>query len=47
MAMSAIDKRRKVRALESRRDQLLVMQTKNRDDLVTVRANLKHMRKAG
>jgi len=42
-----VDHRRKVRALEAKRDELIVSQEKTKQQLVTVRADLKHQRKLG
>lgn len=47
MATNNVEKRRKVRALEARRDALMVTAAKNKNELVKVRADLKHTRKAG
>lgn len=46
MAKSNIDKRRKVRALEAKRDKLLESKQKSVTGLATVRAELKQLRKS-
>lgn len=47
MATNSVEHRRKVRALEAKRDQLIQTQEKTRQQLAVVRADLKHQRKAG
>jgi hypothetical protein len=47
MAKSTIQHRRKVRELEAKRDRLMESQSKNKNELVKVRAELKQMRRAG
>lgn len=42
---ASIDKRRRVRALEAKRDSLLEAQTKNKTELAKVRAELATARK--
>jgi hypothetical protein len=42
---SSMDKRRKIRALEARRDALLAAQSKAKTNLAVVRAELKQARK--
>jgi hypothetical protein len=44
---SSVDHRRKIRALEAKRDALIQASEKNRQQLTLVRADLKHQRKAG
>lgn len=44
---STVQHRRKVRALEAKRDALLQAQEKNKLQLTLVRADLKHQRKVG
>jgi hypothetical protein len=44
MAKTSIDKRRKVRELEARRDALLVSKQKNVTELAKVRAELKSVK---
>lgn len=44
---SSVEHRRKVRALEAKRDALIQAQEKTRQQLILVRADLKHQRKAG
>lgn len=44
---SSVAQRRKVRALEARRDQLIETKEKTTKLLAVVRAELKHQRKAG
>lgn len=44
---SSVDHRRKIRALEAKRDALIQAGEKNRQQLTLVRADLKHTRKAG
>jgi len=44
---SSVEHRRKVRALEAKRDALIQAQEKTRQQLTLVRADLKHQRKAG
>lgn len=46
-AKSSVAQRRKVRALEARRDQLIETKEKAVKLLAVVRAELKHQRKAG
>jgi len=45
MAKTSIEKRRKIRELEAKRDALLIAKTKHSNDLVKVRAELKNVRK--
>lgn len=44
---TSVEHRRRVRALEAKRDQLIQAQEKNRQQLTVVRADLKHVRKVG
>ncbi len=44
---SSVEQRRKVRALEAKRDQLIVTAEKTKQQLAIVRADLKHTRRAG
>ncbi len=46
-AKSSVEQRRKIRALEAKRDQLLQAGEKNKQQLAVVRADLKHQRRAG
>jgi len=46
-AKSSIEHRRKVRALEAKRDALIKAAEKTKMQLAVVRADLKHTRKAG
>jgi hypothetical protein len=43
---TSVDKRRKIRALEAKRDSLQEAKSKNLAELAKVRAELKHQRKA-
>lgn len=45
--VSTLQKRRRVRELEAKRDKLLEMAKKVKSDLVNTRALLKHTRKEG
>jgi membrane-bound ClpP family serine protease len=45
MAKMTIDKRRKIRQMEAKRDRLIELNAKSRADLVKIRAELKHARK--
>lgn len=45
MAASNIEKRRKIRALEAKRDALMEAKGKNASELAKVRAELKHQRR--
>lgn len=45
MSSSNIDKRRKIRALEAKRDQLTETKNKSVSELAKIRAELKHARK--
>jgi hypothetical protein len=44
MAKSSIDKRRRIRALEAKRDALMESKNKNSTELVKIRAELKQVR---
>jgi hypothetical protein len=44
---SGVEHRRKIRALEAKRDVLIQTQEKTKQQLALVRADLKHQRKAG
>lgn len=44
---SSVAQRRKIRALEAKRDQLIEAAQKNKQQLTVVRADLKHQRKVG
>jgi len=46
-AKTSVEHRRRVRALEAKRDALIQAQEKNRQQLTVVRADLKHQRKVG
>lgn len=45
MAVKTISDRRKLRAMEAKRDKLLESASKAKADLVSVRADIKHMRR--
>jgi len=47
MAKSTIEKRRKIRELEAKRDQHLISSKKSRAALAALRAELKHLRSNG
>jgi hypothetical protein len=44
---TSIEHRRKIRALETKRDQLIQLSEKTKNQLAEVRADLKHHRRAG
>lgn len=44
---SSVEHRRKLRALEAKRDALIQQAEKNKQQLTLVRADLKHQRKMG
>jgi len=44
MARTSVEKRRKLRALEAKRDSLLESKTKNRSELAKIRAEIKMLR---
>lgn len=46
MARTSIEKRRAIRALEAKRDKLIIANKKGRADLASVRASLKSTRRS-